>query len=295
MRSVNLVSVVAAALALPSPAAGQQQVQSEPQEVVVQGRRVSDDQVRDFVKALTDVPYYEQLSRFHNPVCPIAMGLTEAQNAAVEARLRVVARAAKASVAPANCAPNLFVIVSLDKASTITELKRRYPPYFAGLSAREIKQITSSTAPSVAWQVLGRLSADGQKLEKHIEGYYVLRGTQNPSRIRAPTEPTFVASVVVIDLNAAAGLTVTELADFAAMRTLADVDPERVVATGAPTILGVLGQADDEPLPLTLTYWDLGFLKALYSTENSYYVHYQRGDMERVMKKELQQVERSND
>ena len=91
-----------------------------------------------------------------------------------------------------------------------------------------------------------------------------------------------------IDIKAADGLTTTELADYAAMRTFAATDPERVVSTGVPTILSVLGQPDDKPMPVTLTYWDLGLLKALYSTDNAYYARYQRGDMERVVREELE-------
>ena len=39
---------------------------------------------------------------------------------------------------------------------------------------------------------------------------------------------------------------------------------------------------------MTLTYWDLAFLKSLYSTDNAYYARYQRGDMERVIREELE-------
>ena len=95
-------------------------------------------------------------------------------------------------------------------------------------------------------------------------------------------------SIVVVDVKAAAGLTTTELADYAVMRTFAATDPDRVVKTGVPTILGVLGQPYDKALPVTLTYWDLGLLKALYSTDNAYYARYQRGEMEQVVKEELE-------
>ena len=47
-------------------------------------------------------------------------------------------------------------------------------------------------------------------------------------------------------------------------------------------------QPDDKPLPVTLTYWDLAFLKSLYATDNAYYARYQRSDMERVIQEELQ-------
>jgi hypothetical protein len=202
--------------------------------------------------------------------------------------MRRVAEASGIGVARAGCTPNVFVIVARDKKSAIDELDRRFPTYFTGMSSKEVHDLASSAAPAVAWQVRSRLSADGELLEKPVgTDTYRVQGTYNPSRIRTSTMPTFVAAMVVVDIGAAAGLTTTELADYAAMRTFVATDPDRVVRTGVPTILGVLAQADDKPLPVTLTYWDLGLLKALYSTDNAYYARYQRGEMERAVKEEL--------
>ena len=51
---------------------------------------------------------------------------------------------------------------------------------------------------------------------------------------------------------------------------------------------GSSAQPDDKPLPVTLTYWDLAFLKSLYATDNAYFARYQRSDMERVIQEELE-------
>lgn len=260
-------------------------------EIVVQGVRAGKQQLRDFVRAMTEVPYGEQLARFDAPACPVALGLTPAQNAAVAQRMRQVALAAGIGAARPGCTPNVFVIVARDKKLAIEQLRRRYPSYFEGIPASEVRALASSPEPAAAWHVRTLLSSDGEMLEKSMtSGTYRVEGTYNPSRIRKPSKPAFVASVVVIDIDSAGGLTTTELADYAAMRTFAATDPARVVRTGVPTILGVLGQPDDKPLPVTLTYWDLGLLKALYSTDNAYYAPYQRGDMERVVKDELDQA-----
>jgi hypothetical protein len=265
------------------------QPSQDQEQIIVQGVRVNKQQVRDFIRAVTEAPYEGQLGRFHAAACPVAMGLTDVQNARIAVRMRQVASAAGIRVASASCAPNIFVIVAADKRAALDELDRRFPMYFNGMSSKAVNALKASTAPAVAWQVSSRLSADGLPLEKPLGAdYYRVSGTENPSRIRSATEPTFLASVVVIDLKAAGGLTTTELADYAAMRTFAATDPERITKTGAPTILGVLAQPDDKLLPVTLTYWDLAFLKSLYATDNAYYARYQRGDMERVIQEELQ-------
>jgi len=256
-------------------------------DIVVEGVRPSPHQLRDFVRALTDAPSYGQIGRFHSPVCPAAMGLSETQNIRIAERIRQVAAAAKIPVAPAKCIPNAFLIVAPDKAEAIRELNRRFPAYFSAMTDREIRNLANSSEPAAAWQVTGLLNADGLEAVKAAgAGYYTVRAANTPSRIKSASKPTFKASVVVVDVKSAAGLTLTQLADYAALRTFADIDPARITKVGVPTILGVLGAPDDKPLPVTLTSWDLGFLKSLYATDNGYLATYQRGDMERIVKKE---------
>lgn len=259
------------------------------EEIIVEGTRPTERQVREFVRALADVPATGQIGRFVAPVCPVALGLSPAQNSAVVARMRRVAAVAGIATAPARCTPNAFVIIARDKRAGIEALHRKYPAYFSGMSSDSIRRLANSAAPASAWQVKGLQTADGQPAKKLVGAdYYVVEGTFDPSRLRSASVPSFVASVVVISLQSADGLTVTQLADYAAMRIFAAVDPEKVVRTGAPTILTVLGQPDDRPLPITLTYWDLGFLKALYATSNAHYANYQRRAMEEIVRKELQ-------
>jgi hypothetical protein len=286
------IAFALASAALQEPAAPEVQGDT-PDEIVVQGVRPSRKQVRDFVRALTAVPSFGQIGRFRLPVCPAAIGLAPVQNARVAERMRRVAAAAKVPVAPAKCTPNAFVIVAADKPEAITELNRLFPAYFSQMSEREVRRLAEAAGPAAAWQVKTLMTADGELAPKTIGAdYYTVKSVNTPSRIKAASIPTFLASVVVIDVKSAAGLTLTQLADYAAMRTLADIAPERVAKVGVPSILTVLGQPDDRPLPVTLTHWDLGFLKSLYSTDNAYLATYQRGDMERVLKKEVEQSAR---
>src|SRR4051794_29517470 len=125
-----LIAGIAFALASASiqePAAPAPHVQGDsPDEIVVQGVRPSRKQVREFVRALTAVPSFGQISRFRLPVCPAAIGLAPVQNARVAERMRKVAAAAKVPVAAVKCTPNAFVIVAADKAEAISELNRLF-------------------------------------------------------------------------------------------------------------------------------------------------------------------------
>lgn len=257
-------------------------------DIIVKGERIKHEQINGFIKALSNVPSTGQIGRFHAAVCPAAVGLPKAQGDAIADRMRRVAAAADIRTGKGKCTPNVFLIAVPDKAASIRQLSKLFPAYFGVRTSRQIDQLADDPRPAVAWQVQNRLGADGEELEQPVStGYYVVKGTRSGSRIRAGSVPNFIASIVVVDLKAIGGLTVTQLADYAAMRAFADTDPARAKQAGAPTILTILDAADDQQIPVTLTAWDLGYLKSLYTTSNDYYASYHRGEMAQVLKREL--------
>jgi hypothetical protein len=280
-----LAALLAAAPDAPAPPAPASQSHGD---IVVEGVREQQKRVRRFIKALDDVPSFGQIGKFHSPVCPTVLGLPAAQGRMIAERMLRVATAAGIRTGDAKCAPNVFLIAGVDKGRTIEALHARFPAYFAGMADKDVRQLALSTDSSVAWQVKGLLSADGTVLKKMpMDGPYIDEGTNSGSRIRAGTMPQFVASMVVVERGALTGLSVTQVADFAAMRAFADTDPHRAAAAGAPTILTALDKGADQLVPVTLTHWDLGYLKSLYATSNAYYASYQRGDMEHVLAREV--------
>lgn len=285
MTGFALLAVLFNAQAAPANTAPQQ----APSDIVVEGVRQQKERVRGFIKALTDnVPNLGQIGKFHSPVCPSVAGLPVAQAQMVAARMKRVAQAAGMNVGDSKCRPNVLVIATLDKSGTIEALHRHFPAYFTGMASSEVRKLASSPEPATSWQIKGLLSADGTELKKVAGGgYYINEGTNSGSRIRAGTMPHFVASMVVIDRGTLTGLTVTQVADYAAMRAYADTDPRRAAGSGAPTILGILDAAGDQQVPLSLTQWDLSYLKSLYATSNAYYASYQRGDMAHEMERDL--------
>jgi hypothetical protein len=289
MRTAALVLTAALAALAAAPANADAPPPGE--EIIVQGSRPAQKQIRDFVKVLTDTPSWRQIGRFHSAVCPAAMGLPPAQNARIATRMRQVAAAAGIPVGKASCAPNAFVIVAPDKKWAVDELSRRFPAFVEGVSDDQLRKLAADPSPAAAWQVKSLRSADGELAEKPAGAdYYRIEGANSASRIRAASMPTFVASLVVIERRSVGGLTVTQLADYAAMRTFADTNPARLASSAAPSILPILTLPPEALLPETLTHWDLAFLKALYSTSNTYYAGFQRGDMEQVVKKELEKA-----
>lgn len=268
---------------------------SGPDDVVVVGTADRDKQVRDFVRALTgasspDMP----LARFDmDAVCPAAVGLGDKHDKAIAERMRKVAAAASIAVAKPGCKPNVLVLFARDKVSMIKALRREHPIYFLDANKRPAT-IPRQRGPATAWHLEGRVDREGNGVNRDPDsGHYVVNSSVTPSRISSIMRPIFMASVVVIDLDALVGLTTTQVADYAAMRSFAQIDPSRLARSNAPTILTVLDAPMNSAVPETLTHWDLAYLKALYAAEANHRAARQKSDIRKRMARELEQAQRA--
>ena len=285
-----MLSSIAVALALTAQTPAAQPPAGPEAEIIVRGSRADQErQLSDFVDALTPSRIGGQLSRFDWAACPAAAGLSAAQNQAIAERMRQVAVAAGVPVGSPGCRPTVLLLVTRDKAALINGLKAKHPAYFTGVPRDQVKQLARSPGPAAAWHVEGLLDADGvAPTRDKLTGQYTVERTDSPSRLRTSARPHFLASVVVVEVEALAGLTTTQLADYAAMRAFARTEPNKLKASRAPTILTVLDTPMGGSVPVTLTQWDLAFLKALYGSSTNRLATQQRKEMKQIVEDEVQ-------
>lgn len=266
MRFFSRSALLSAACLLAVPAAGQEpKPPAASDEIVVTGTREREQQVRDFVKALTPAPG-GTIPRLIDAVCPAVKGLVPAQNDAVTARLRLVAASAGIKLAGPRCVPNMFVIATTDKRTFIEMLSAKQPYAFGLMTAREIRRLARSPGPAAVWQTEGPVDSSGNPLLLDEKGFYANRTTEAASRITTIAGRGFDAAAMVVETGALAGLTPVQLADYAAMRLFAKLDPARLPAGAPTTILTSLTTPMGSPVALTMTKWDLGFLRGLYGS-----------------------------
>lgn len=258
---------------------------TEPPEIIVEGTKEYEDQVRQFVNSLTEAPIGGQISRFDLGVCPAAVGLPEGQNRAVADRVRQVAIAAGIPVAEGACGPNALVIVADDKQQFIDGLWAKYPQYFTDAWGRHVKP-GKQPGPSAAWHVDSLLDSNGTVPGQELLWRYFITNSMDTSRLMPGALPHFVAGILVIEREALTGLTTTQLADYAAMRIFARADPAKLKGS-APTILNVIDAPMNSAVPVTLTEWDLGYLRALYASNDRQFASQQRHEIQSRMRKEL--------
>ena len=275
-----------------APAAAQETARAPgDQEIVVTGNADVERQLTDFVGALTQTPGGGQLSRFETAVCPTAVGVSPTQKAAVIARMKVVAKAAGLDVGGASCTPNVLLIVVADKRAFLEALWAKHGYYFGDMSSWAVKRLISRPGPATAWQVAGPLrNADGRELASN-DGVAINRTTRPDSRLSASGRPQFAAAAVVVESKSLEGLTTTQVADYAAMRAYTRADPSKLPPS-TPTILGILDAPMDAEVPITLTDWDLAFLRSFYAAPSNLTAASQRSQIKRGVKRELEKGER---
>lgn len=258
-------------------------------QIVVEGRKNFERDISKFVGSLAENPAVRQLSRFEQSVCPRTIGFSPAQDEAMRRRMRQVAAAIGIRVGKPDCLANVVVIVTADKRAFLEALRKKKPDYFGELSSMEIRRLIAEPGPATAWQLQGpEMTARGTVLATDSGGIPTNNTTEPASRLSAPTRPQFEAAVVVIEAAAVEGLTTTQIADYATMRSYAGTRPARLDASTSTTILKVLEAPMGSEVPASLTRWDLGFLRGLYSSPANAYAGAQRSAIRKEVARQLQ-------
>lgn len=274
MRKGFLGTGMAAAAALLSivPAAAQD-VQRDPDITVTGRREIKRSEANRFVRqVMTTVD--GQFARFADPVCPVVIGVPEAFGDIVAARFRDVARDAGIKVAGTKCAPNIIIVVAADADKLVRGLRKQAPGLFRGMELSEIRK-AMRTGPVHVWSTVETRNEDGMGASASAAdggvadspGGSTLEGAstmlvRTASIIELSTQQVTTRSVIVIDDDAALGKSLAQLADYAAMRTLAGARPPRAGAE-ADTILTLFDPQAVSPPGATLI--DRSYLKGLYA------------------------------
>jgi hypothetical protein len=289
---LSALLLATAALAQEPPSAPPADQSSSP--IVVTGRKNMEERIRSFVDTLGAAPGSKQLGRFEvQGVCPAVLGIAEQQQQAVEARMRRVAETVGIPVAAANCTPNVIVVVTNDKRRFIEQLEKKRPSWFVSLSVPAVDRLARDPGPAARWYVEGTLNSDGRDLGVHdYYGQSNVNTTVGGSLITARTRPHFEAAVLVLKIGALEGLTTTQLADYAAMRVFAPTDPSKLDAPFDSTILRILDAPRGTAVPLSLTHWDVGLLKGLYSARENTYARSQKTEIRNQIEEELKKADR---
>jgi len=234
-------------------------------------REAVERRVAGFVASSFREPSDVSLARWNGPICALAVGLPPKEGEFVHARVSEIAAAAGARLAPTPCRANLVVIVSAEPDAVLKAWYARDHRIFGDAARKRVDELLSTSRTVRVWYNTNSESASALPPATGVRGLVMtggpsltVDGTAEDSRIVFNAVRAFESVIVAVDSGRTKGINLNQLADYAAMVGLAEIQPDADVGA-SPTILRLFS-ASDETQPAGLSAWDTAFLKALYHT-----------------------------
>jgi len=275
------------------------------EEVIVQPPAASNqEEVRSYVRALTSPTRTRSpMPRWYGPLCIGVVGMQAAQAQVFNDRIGEVAEAVRLEVEGPGCRPNVLIHFARDAgglARSIADQNNLVSANNATGNSQGEDALRDfvQTQDAVRWWHVSRTGTDGvsfgrssqqsgeqertrvqeftgeadstsPELEQQEQtGEQFASGTRvrDVSRLRGGVMEMMDYVIIVIDANQTSHTTVGALADYVAMVTLAQINPQAETA-GAPTILNLFDTGAETQT--ALTSWDLAYLRGLYASSDT--------------------------
>jgi hypothetical protein len=229
-------------------------------------------QLRDFTREVIRPPRMNQpVAKFFYPVCVQVLGLEAEAAGVIAARIRENAEALGVGADPKpDCVPTLRVAFMAPAAGPAAEWLTMESPQLAHLASYQRERVLAEGGPVRAWNRVVVRDFNGQPIRladaRVIGGMDLAPVPIDPYSATDPIVTTEItAAAVLIAREAADGLTLGQLADYATMRTLLGTGaPDG--DTPAPTILTLFA---DPQAPAGLTNFDRALVRELYDASRN--------------------------
>jgi hypothetical protein len=254
--------------------------------VVVQGsREAMRREILTFVHKVTRLEG-EFVGRWGEFVCPMAVGVSDAQAQFIQRRIiEVQDTVRKKKPKPdAKCDPNLFVIVTDEVDQVLADWKERDPGMFRWKSREGVSR-SGGTGPVRTWHNAILTASDGRAINEasSVSGLGTSANSQVSTgsrlNISAPSCPLLGriqagcwehinAVVVLVDVHETGKVTLAQLADYISVVSLSQIDLSADLG-GVDSILRLFAQPRPDVVPAGITEWDYAFLNGLYRVSYS--------------------------
>ena len=248
-----------------------------PDDIIVRGARITPREIEKAARAVTPPGdlYHTPLAQFQAPVCPGVVGVPDDVAAAMVARIRSVADHARIRVArPGPCKANLLVLFLANGQAALQNMRGKGPWLFGPINQAQLEDLAADPAlkdlaadpgPVHVWVSTETRSRYGDAMTGRGDpaNPSLLKTSGAGSRMVMQARQDIVASVVMIDSAAARAMPAEQLADYAAMRGLAQTRPP-----GQPGAVGTILSLFDQGAiaPPEMTRFDRAYLRALYGS-----------------------------
>lgn len=250
-------------------------------EIEVTGRPL-DAIIRSFVDEVAAPNRRRGIARWDDRICIGVANLRAEPAQYIVDRVSTVAEDLGVIPGEPGCQPNVIIIASDDPDGLARQLtEERDRAFRMGGSGMDrggaaLEAFVTSDAPVRWWQVSMPANSETGQRATRIPGE--CRDPCQSPQDYAPVTSTFAASrlstqivdyifrtVVILDIDQISGVSGQQLADYVAMVTLAQIDPEADTSRYA-SILNVFEAPDTAT---GLTEWDQAYLRGLYDAERT--------------------------
>lgn len=246
---------------------------SQLDDVVVAGRR-AEALAREFVAGVAAPTNRRGLARWNTPLCVGVANLRADAAQAIVDRISDVADSLGVQIGAPGCRANALIVATDDGAALARGMVESYRRTFdAGStqmnqSDRDLELFQSQQRPVRWWQVSTPTNSDTGERAVRLAGDVDDMG--NPaapivsslgSRLNSNIRDDMSRVIIIADIDDITGLSTTQLADYFAMVTLAQIGAD--AETGQfDTVLNLF---DERETVTGLTEWDLTYLEGLYT------------------------------
>ena len=313
-RALGLAPALAALLIAqapaqePPPAAPATSATEAPQvgdEVIVRGRRLEDIEadlrlhIRDFIGEVVRTPAQRGFARWYRSVCVGVYNLESSAAQYVVDRISSLALEVGLEPGEPGCSPQvsiLFATNAREMASLMVENDRRAFMRVGGRGGMDLGRVAleefAESDRAVRWwhvslPVDARTGGAAIELTKDCGEQYCppIVNVAGPSRIHNGTRDDLLSVLVVVDATQLKGTTWQQLADYLAVVSLAQIDPN-----ANPSAFDSILNLFSNPAAYSgLTDWDRAYVRALYELDQERIVSMQANEIvSRIAEQQLE-------
>lgn len=255
-------------------------------DVVVTGRPL-DQMIRDFVGEVAEPNRNRGLARWQDRVCVGVANLNNEIAQYLSDRISTVATDMGLTVGAPGCTPNILIIATADAGDLARQLtverRRAFRMGGAGMDrgGAALRDFVETDRPVRWWQMAMPVDSEtggrAVRIPGDCEGVQCAGGDNSvlafapqikvfaASRLRTQIVDNLIRALVIVDVDEVQNVTALQLADYIAMVSLAQIDPEADTSSYA-SILNVFDAPESSD---SLTAWDKAFLDGLYAAERN--------------------------
>lgn len=250
-------------------------------DIVVTGRPL-ESLIQDFVGEVAEPNRGRGLARWNRRVCVGVANLKIETAQYLVDRISTVATDIGLEPGAPGCTPNILVVATADggelAAALVDKRRRAFRMGGAGMDrgGTALRDFVESDRPVRWWQMsiptdsesgqrAVRISGECNNACTGVNDYAPNIAVFAASRLRTQIVDNLARTIVIVDVDEVAGLSTLQLADYIAMVSLAQIDPDADTRRYA-TILNVFNDPDSSA---NLTDWDQTYLEGLYDAERN--------------------------